>query len=664
MMKRLKSLVFAFALMLLVLCILPVQGQAAEVVAERKDEWVLTDDGVLTIKDGDMFTFFLSDYYEQILHVVLEEGVVECPNFDYNFPSLQTVTMPDSVETLGTFINCTALETVTLPSGITAIPEEMFLGCSSLKNVEIPGSVTQIGAKAFSGCSALQSVAIPDGVTTIGSSAFRGCSSLAGIVIPDGVTAIGSSAFENCSSFTEIVLPEGLTAVESGTFLGCTGLETVVLPEGLESIGARAFWMCSAIESINWPESLISIGDYAFEKCTALKAVALQRGAAIGENAFYDCAALETAILPEGTVLAAGGYQFGSCESLKTVTIPGGITEIPAAFVSHSLALEEIIIPDGVTKIGAYAFAFCDNVERIYLPASVKTLGCAAFAYGGTNNIWDREWHVFYGGTEQQWGTWEIVDEKYEGENVNQLLVNGHEVFLGEGFAEYCTEQCVKCSQCDKYFNKDLREVSHSFADGKCTACGEAEAEPKPTECSCRDDYLKYRKEDGSYHFMWCGNCGKEYGLREHLYNGADGGCICGAMQSDNRPEDCDHEPAQYTQSDKSHVFSCEACGLTSEEPHSFAYTQDPVVRELHFVQCGVCGYGFSEDHRFVDRKCVCGVEEAADCKHENAKLQIADDRYHHFWCEDCLIVVGDDELHTFEYIPDPDVNYHTCLSV
>ena len=54
---------------------------------------------------------------------------------------------------------------------ITKIGEEAFW-FSSLTSVTIPDSVTTIGCSAFYKCSSLTSVTIPDSVTTIGSSAF------------------------------------------------------------------------------------------------------------------------------------------------------------------------------------------------------------------------------------------------------------------------------------------------------------------------------------------------------------------------------------------------------------------------------------------------------------------------------------------------------------
>ena len=58
-----------------------------------------------------------------------------------------------------------------------------YSNCKSLQSVTIPDSVTSIGNWVFSNCKSLQSITIPDSVTSIGNDAFSGCESLQSVII-------------------------------------------------------------------------------------------------------------------------------------------------------------------------------------------------------------------------------------------------------------------------------------------------------------------------------------------------------------------------------------------------------------------------------------------------------------------------------------------------
>ena len=86
---------------------------------------------------------------------------------------------------------------------VTSIGSSAFYNCRSLTSVTIPDSVTSIGDWAFH-YNGLRSVTIPDSVTSIADHAFYGCSGLTSVTIGKGVTSIGNYAFAGCSSLTSV----------------------------------------------------------------------------------------------------------------------------------------------------------------------------------------------------------------------------------------------------------------------------------------------------------------------------------------------------------------------------------------------------------------------------------------------------------------------------
>lgn len=72
---------------------------------------------------------------------------------------------------------------------------------------------------------------------------------------------------------------------------------------------------------------------------------------------------------------------FYNCESLKSVQIESGITNIGVcAFVSCN-SLTSVIINNGVKNIDDCAFAYCNALSYITIPNSVSKIGDLAFVF-------------------------------------------------------------------------------------------------------------------------------------------------------------------------------------------------------------------------------------------------------------------------------------------
>ena len=92
---------------------------------------------------------------------------------DYYIPSsLRSVTVTGGNILYGAFYNCSMLTSVTIPDSVASIGSYAFRGCRGLTSVTIGNSVTSIGEYAFFYCTGLTSVTIGNSVRSIGDYAF------------------------------------------------------------------------------------------------------------------------------------------------------------------------------------------------------------------------------------------------------------------------------------------------------------------------------------------------------------------------------------------------------------------------------------------------------------------------------------------------------------
>ena len=377
------------------------------------------------------------------------------------FEGVENVTIPESVTEIGSyaFSSCTNLKEITLPAGVAEIGSEAFAGCKNLSAIDLPKGLTTLGSDVFantsitsitipkalencdgyvaeddgnrvyvgpfSNCSTLKTVYFEEGTTRIASYLFAGCKNLSEIDLPKGLTELGKQAFSG-TSITSITIPKSLEvcdgneswvydenenyiAVYGGPFSDCSMLKTVYFEEGTTEIASYLFAGCEGINNITIPDTVTEIGNYVFAGCKNLSRIDLPKelkelGGKVfayssitkikipkslkkcgGEGysipfagPFMNCNTLKTIEIEAGTTEIASGLCY-MCDGIETITIPETVTKIGAEAFSFS-AIKEITLPDAVTEIGDEAFAYCENLSEIELPEGLTEVGKLAFS--------------------------------------------------------------------------------------------------------------------------------------------------------------------------------------------------------------------------------------------------------------------------------------------
>ncbi len=306
-------------------------------------------------------------------------------------------------------------------STVTSIDYFAFQG-SGLTSVAIPESVTEIGYMAFHGVP-MTSVDIPKSVTSIGGAAFTSYTieeinvaegnshykSVNGVLcdyqlqtvvqyplakttfeLPESVTAIGDYAFYGCI-FTDLTLPSTIKTIGQYAFW-YNDLRSITLPEGVTSIDDYAFLNCVYLENINIPSSVNFIGACAFGHCYNLtnpnidpanKHFKFQDGILYdyGMTTLIECLSSTSSVNISPTVTTIATYAFYSCNEIRDIELPDGLTKIGVCTFSDCRNLISVVIPESVTEIGEGAFNGCYNLISVKLPSKLNTIRVNTF-YG------------------------------------------------------------------------------------------------------------------------------------------------------------------------------------------------------------------------------------------------------------------------------------------
>lgn len=332
--------------------------------------------------------------------IVLGEGVTSIGNAAFGKCPIESLTIPDSVQSVGNniIIGCTSLknlrieggsgniailsgmydigagsslETLTLTNGIKALRDNAFAngsyGHTNLRTVTLPSTVTMMGPNLFKGApianltfnlevgcyissSALQGVNLEKltvNTGNISSQAFMGMTNLKEVHLGSGVRVVESGAFANCVNLANVTMEPGIHTVGSGAFAGCTSLTSLVFPDTMEKYGAGIIEGCKNLTTL-------SVGSNGREPIKCVSSGLFHTGVT---NPFYigDENNL-TRIIISDNVTVIGAYVFANCKSASPTQALAS-----AGFPK----LTSISLPSNILEIGSYAFCNMKGLQEL-----------------------------------------------------------------------------------------------------------------------------------------------------------------------------------------------------------------------------------------------------------------------------------------------------------
>ena len=230
-------------------------------VSEDGTYAILTDIGFCTDKDIVIASTYNGYPVKEIYNGAITKN-----------DTVESVTIPDSVETVRSFHNCPNLRRVYIGAGVREIsfmaftdndlheviisPENPYFVCRNSCVIEVATKTIVFGYRG---------AVIPDdgSVERIMDFAFCDMKGIDSIVIPEGIKYIGGHAFEGCE-FKSIVLPKSLEYLSTHVFGNCKNLEYFDLG-GYKELPEGTLFYCNALREVVGLENVTRLGRYALD---------------------------------------------------------------------------------------------------------------------------------------------------------------------------------------------------------------------------------------------------------------------------------------------------------------------------------------------------------------------------------------------------------------
>ena len=178
-------------------------------------------------------------------------------------------------------------------------------------------------------------------------------------------------------------VPNNVQKVTGDIFKGYNDLKYVHFPDTLIEISGNMFYTSHGLEWVNIPRDCVSVGGYAFYGCSSLTTIDMTNAKSLKrteQNQFYNCPNLKELIFPEGFEYfggaGGGGANQTGLKSLTTLYLPSSTTYMGS--ISEAKSLKSFTVPLGVTSIKAGQFAWSPGLNKVVLHSGITSVDAKA----------------------------------------------------------------------------------------------------------------------------------------------------------------------------------------------------------------------------------------------------------------------------------------------
>ncbi len=415
--------------------------------------------------------------YGSVKKLTIRDGVTSiCENAFSGFMNLASITIPDSVRTIGPnafFDSAYYNDTKNWVYHVLYIGKHLIRVDNGFSgDYKIKDGTLVIADEAFSlsNFNPISSITIPESVISIGYGAFNAYG-LRNIYVDSNNQYYSNNAqgilfnknktklvrFPERNKETSYVIPDSVTCIGVGAFSGCTGLTSITIPDSVTSIGEYAFRGCTGFESMTIPSGVTSIGHNAFRDCNLTSVRIRDISAWCNIDFEYNYA----------NPLCSGADLYLNEKKVTTLVIPDDIINIKDYTFYNCISLVNVTIPDHVTSIGDAAFYKCSGLTELTMPISAKIYN-GGYTFGGCTNI-EKITLTKGNGTVQNY-TWREGDSDTDYQYTPWYSSGCSEIVIEDGITSIGSYTFYNCTGLTSITIPDSVTSIGEYAFDKCTA--------------------------------------------------------------------------------------------------------------------------------------------------------------------------------------------------